>query len=315
MRGRGEAGGQRRGTRPGPRLLSRTGTLTRHEQDRPLQPLVLCGPCAYGSTHNSATALTCSGKVATANPVDLHAITCAVCRPPAGVARQEIGITPQAGGGCTVTVSTYFVNGTYSSSCPGGSCNCAVPAPIYGMQCGTLYASVYLYLDLAVTLSGPSLATYLNNVGIGNVNTVYGVVHFQLGSTQPVNWPIDVWTNLEVIRPDPEGAVISGPPWSSLLHALSLTSCPLVRQLYAQGLPSSVQILHAPLLSHRCKTYANWQRSIFRGSKCLFTDIKIPYGVAVSCPMFLSVLVQSHVKPSCLQQGLEKCSSMQIAGL
>jgi hypothetical protein len=79
------------------------------------------------------------------------------------------------------------------------------------MQCGTLYASVYLYLDLAVTVSGPSLATYLNNLGIGNVNTVYGLVYFQLGSSAPVSWPMDVWTNLEVIRADPDGAAIFNP--------------------------------------------------------------------------------------------------------
>jgi hypothetical protein len=79
------------------------------------------------------------------------------------------------------------------------------------MQCGTLYASVALYLDLAGTVSGPSLGTYLNNLGIGNVNTVYGTVYFQLGSSQPVNWSIDVWTNLEVVRADPDGAVVLNP--------------------------------------------------------------------------------------------------------
>jgi hypothetical protein len=79
------------------------------------------------------------------------------------------------------------------------------------MQCGTLYAFVTLYLDLAVTGSGPSVATYLDNLGIGNVNTVYGMVNFQLGSSQPVNWPIDVWTNLEVVRADPDGAVTVNP--------------------------------------------------------------------------------------------------------
>jgi hypothetical protein len=76
---------------------------------------------------------------------------------------------------------------------------------IYGTQCGTLYASVYLYLDLAVISAG-SLATYLNNIGVGNVNTVYGVVYFGFGSSQPMAWSIDVWTNLEVVRTDPDGA-------------------------------------------------------------------------------------------------------------
>jgi hypothetical protein len=146
-----------------------------------------------------------------------HFLGRAVCRPPAGVSRHDIGITPQVGGGCSVTVTTYFANGTSSSACPAGNCNCAVSAPIYGTQCGTLYASVYLYLDLAVTLSGPSLATYLDNLGIGNVNTVYGMVFFQLGSSQPLNWPIDVWTNLEVVRADPDGA---GFP-----HSLLCLSC------------------------------------------------------------------------------------------
>jgi hypothetical protein len=130
------------------------------------------------------------------------------------------------GGGCTVTVQTFFANGTSSSACPVGNCNCAVPAPIYGMQCGTLYAFVTLYLDLAVTVSGPSVATYLDNLGIGNVNIVYGMVNFQLGSSQPLSWPIDVWTNLEVVRADPDGAVIMNPVLSSFFCLSTLTAGP-----------------------------------------------------------------------------------------
>ncbi len=82
-----------------------------------------------------------------------------------------------------------------------------MPAPIYGMQCGSLVASVYIYLDIGMTLSGPSLDTYLTNMGIGNVNTIYGFVSFQLGSSVPVTWSIDIWRNLQTIRADPGDAL------------------------------------------------------------------------------------------------------------
>jgi hypothetical protein len=144
-------------------------------------------------------------------PPNSHSSVHAVCRPPEGVTRQDVTLIPQVGGGCRVTVRSYFANGTSSNTCPAGNCNCAASNPIYGTQCGTLYASVYLYLDLAVTLSGPSLGSYLNNIGIGNVNTVYGVVYFGFGSSQPVNWSIDTWTNLEVVRIDPDGTLLSCP--------------------------------------------------------------------------------------------------------
>jgi hypothetical protein len=136
--------------------------------------------------------------------VTFHA--CAVCQPPAGVLFQNIQIQLQTGS-CTVAVRTRFTNGSSINACPSGGCDCSVPAPIYSVPCGSLVASVYIYLDLAMTLSGPSLDTYLTNLGIGNVNTIYGVVYFQFGSTLPVTWSIDIWRNLEVVRTDPGNAV------------------------------------------------------------------------------------------------------------
>jgi hypothetical protein len=197
-----------------------------HGQASPLQPLGLWESIklvfidrfpqsAFGTrhaalmSHDCVRSTSCKVPISTANS---HPFMRAVCRLPAGVSRQNIDITPQAAGGCRVTVTSFFVNGTSSSACPAGNCNCAISMPIYGTQCGTLYASVYLYMDLGLTVSGPSVATYLNNLGIGNVNMVYGMLYFGLGSSQPVNWSIDVWTNLEVVRTDPDGAVLLCPP-------------------------------------------------------------------------------------------------------
>ncbi len=131
----------------------------------------------------------------------------AVCQPPAAAKSQNILVTPKIGS-CLVNVQTIFDNGSSSNACPAGNCDCSMPNLIYGLQCGSLVASVYIFVDLAVTLSGPSVDTYLSNLGIGNVNTIYGYVFFELETTVPVAWSIDVWRNLEVIRNEPGDALL-----------------------------------------------------------------------------------------------------------
>jgi hypothetical protein len=73
-------------------------------------------------------------------------------------------------------------------------------------------------VDLAVTVSGPSLHTYLTNLGIGEVNTIYGGLHMGLASSVPLSWSIDVWPKLEVVRVAPGDALHLDWAQKALIH-------------------------------------------------------------------------------------------------
>ncbi len=135
-------------------------------------------------------------------------VTCclsAACQPSGTALREQIVTTPRVGG-CSFYVATFeefFANSSDLNVCPAGNCDCATPNLIYGVQCGSLLAAVSFNLDLDMTLSGASMDTYLTNLGIGNVNTIHGMLSVTLRGSVPVTWSIDVWRRLEVVRGPP----------------------------------------------------------------------------------------------------------------
>ncbi len=131
----------------------------------------------------------------------------AVCQQRAGVKSHDILIEPGRSYPCHVTISTHYLDGSYRKRCPAGICDCSKLNPIYGVQCGSLVGNVGINLALAANPFGPPLHTYLTNLGIGNVNTIYGIVSLTFGQQFELFWPVDVFPNLEVIREYPGDAL------------------------------------------------------------------------------------------------------------
>jgi hypothetical protein len=124
-----------------------------------------------------------------------------VCVPANGALKTAIyiDIFPAS---CRVTLVSYQTPVYTYNYCPKGGCDCSFPNPIFDQDCGSLYAAdVWILGDLSQVQDTSVVRTYLNNAGINNINTLYGSLYLQIAATASfVNWPIDVFPHLEVIR-------------------------------------------------------------------------------------------------------------------
>eukprot|EP00884_Botryococcus_braunii_P004522 jgi/Botrbrau1/14070/Bobra.182_3s0017.1 len=123
-----------------------------------------------------------------------------VCHPPNGALKTSIyiDIFPAS---CRITLVAYQTAVYTYNYCPKGGCDCSIPNPAFDVVCGSLYAAdIFINANLSQLQSPSVISTYLDNAGLNGINTLYGSMYLQIAAGSRVDWAIDIFPDLAVIR-------------------------------------------------------------------------------------------------------------------